>query len=109
MSVRVCPSEIVQAPVEIVWDLLTNPAGYGQFWDFTVERVEPQGPAAPGQLIAGWSRALCRRWRIEGEILKVDAERHEIRFLMSLPFGIIGDNRLLCTRVDERSCSLRFG
>ena len=109
MAVNVCPADRVQAPVGLVWDLLTHPAGYGRFWDLTVERVEPEGPAAPGQRFAGWSRALYRRWRLRGEVLEVDARRHRIRFRMSLPLGIVGDNRIACAPLDDRSCTLRFG
>src|SRR5438105_3998150 len=78
MSVNVCPTDRVQAPVEVVWELLMHPAGYGGFWQMTVERVEPEGPAAVGQRIFAWM--LCRRLRIDGEILEVDAVRHAIRF-----------------------------
>ena len=109
MAVNVCPADRVQAPVELVWELLMHPAGNGRFLDLTVERVEPEGPATAGQRFAGWTRALCRRWRIEGEALEVDAPRHQIRFRMSLPLGIVGDNRIVCTPIDTRSCTLRFG
>jgi hypothetical protein len=109
MAVNVCPADRVQAPVELVWELLMDPAGYGGFLDLTVERVEPEGPAAAGQQFVGWTRALCRRWRVEGEIIEVNAERHQIRFRTHLPFGIIGDNRITCTPIDARSCTLRFG
>jgi len=78
MAVNVCPADRVQAPVEVVWELLMHPAGYGGFWDMTVERVEPQGPATVGQRFFAWT--LCRRLRIDGEVLEVDAVRHAIRF-----------------------------
>jgi hypothetical protein len=52
MAVNVCPADQVQAPVELVWELLMHPAGYGRFLDLTVERVEPDGPAAAGQRFA---------------------------------------------------------
>lgn len=109
MAVNVCPADRVQAPVEVVWELLAHPAAYGGFLDLTVERVEPAGPAAAGQRFVGWSRALCRRWRVEGEVVEVDAARHTIRFRTSLPLGIVGDNHLSCTPVDATSCILRFG
>lgn len=109
MPVNVCPADQVQAPIELVWDLLTHPAKYGEFWDLTVERVEPDGPAAPGQRLTGWSRAMCRRWHFEGQINEVDALRHVIRFRMSLPLGIVGDNRLMCSPLDDRTCFVRYG
>ena len=109
MAVSVCPADRVQAPVEVVWSLLMNPDGYGQFFDLTIERVEPAGPAAPGQRFVGWSRALCRRWSIVGEVAEVDERRHAIRFHTSLPFGIMGDNRISCTPIEAGTCMLRYG
>jgi hypothetical protein len=107
MSVNVCPADRVQAPVEIVWDLLMHPTEYGQFWDMTVERVEPEGPASVGQRI--FASLLCRRLRIDGEVLEVDPVRHAIRFRMTLPFGLVGDNRISCSPIDAGSCMLRYG
>jgi hypothetical protein len=107
MAVNVCPADRVQASVEVVWELLMHPAGYGGFWDMTVERVEPEGPAAVGQRFFAWT--LCRRLRIDGEILEVDAVRHAIRFHTTLPFGLVGDNRIACSPIDAGSCMLRYG
>jgi uncharacterized protein YndB with AHSA1/START domain len=109
MTLSVCPADRVEAPVELVWQLLMHPAGYGGFWDLTVDRVEPEGPAAAGQRFVGWTRALCRRWRIDGEVLEVDAERRQIRFRTAFPLGIVGDNRIACTSIDGGSCMIRFG
>jgi hypothetical protein len=109
MVLNVCPADTVRAPVERVWELLMQPAEYGRFWDMTVERVEPEGPATVGQTFAGWSRALCRRWRIAGEIQEVDAQRHQILFRLTLPFGLLSSNRIMCARIDEQSCTVRYG
>jgi hypothetical protein len=111
MTLNVCPADTVHAPVERVWDLLMQPAGYGRFWEFTVERVEPEGPAMVGQKFVGWTKPLCRRWRwrLNGEIQELDAERHHILFHMSLPFGLISSNRIMCARIDEQCCTLRYG
>jgi hypothetical protein len=109
MTLNVCPADTVHAPLERIWELLMQPAGYGRFWDLTVERVEPEGPATVGQKIAGWTRALCRRWQIDGEIQEVDKERHQILFRMSLPLGLISSNRIMCARIDEQSCLVRYG
>ena len=104
MAMNVCPADTVHAPVERVWDLLMQPAGYGRFWEFTVE-----GPAMVGQKFVGWTKPLCRRWRLDGEIQELDAERHHILFHMSLPFGLISSNRIMCARIDEQSCTLHYG
>ena len=44
--------------MESVWELLMEPAGYGRIWAFTVERVEPEGPAVVGQKLVGCVKAL---------------------------------------------------
>ncbi len=41
MTLNVCPADTVHAPLDRVWELLMHPAGYGRFWDLTVDRVEP--------------------------------------------------------------------
>jgi len=69
MAVNVCPADRVEAPVDVVWELLMNPAGYGGFWEMTVERVEPEGLAAAGQRFFAWT--LCRRLRIDGGFWKL--------------------------------------
>lgn len=107
MSVNVCPTDRVQAPVEVVWELLMHPAGYGGFWEMTVERVEPEGPAAVGQRI--FASLLFRRLRIDSEILEVDRVRHAIRFRTAMPFGMVGDNRISCKPIDAGSCLLSYG
>ena len=107
MAVNVCPADRVEAPVEVVWELLMNPAGYGGFWEMTVERVEPEGLAAAGQRFFAWT--LCRRLRVDGQILEVDAVRHTIRFHTTLPFGLVADNRIECSPIDAGSCMLRYG
>lgn len=109
MTVNVCPADRVEAPADVVWALLADPAGYERFWDFTVQSLDPPGPATAGQRFVGWSRALFRRWRFEGEILEVDPPRRQIRFRTILPFGVTGDNRIACTPIDARSCMLRYG
>lgn len=109
MAVSVCPADRVAAPAERVWELLTDPAGYGRFWDLTVDRVEPAGPAAVGQKFFARTRALGRWFRVEGEVVEVDAGRHAVAFRTSLPFGLVGHNRISCTPIDAASCVLRFG
>ena len=43
-----CPTEIVEAPVGVVWKLLTNLSGWGSIFDFRVTSVEPPGPVGQG-------------------------------------------------------------
>ena len=108
-GVSVCPAETVEASADAVWRLLMSPAGYGRFWDLHIVAVQPPGDAVAGQRISGWTRELCRRWPIDGEIVSVDAARRQIRFRMTLPFGVTSDNLISCTPLDPAQCLVRFG
>jgi hypothetical protein len=50
-----CPTALVHAPLDIVWALLTEPAGWKEFFDIRITRVVPPGSAVVGQRIYGES------------------------------------------------------
>lgn len=109
MTVSVCPAAIVAAPVETVWALLMQPEHYDEWWDAHTERVTPPGPAAPGQVITAWSKALGKKWDVSLTIEMVDVERHALRFRSAFPFGIRIVNQISCAPVDASSCRVQFG
>jgi hypothetical protein len=45
----------VNAPIDVVWNLLTDPAGWTAFFDIRITRVVPPGPAVVGQRFWGES------------------------------------------------------
>ncbi len=109
MSVSVCPAATVAAPVEQVWALLMQPETYDQWWDIHIERVTLPGPAAPGQVVSGWSKALGRRWPVSMAIESMNAEKHQMLLKTTLPLGIVVHNQISCARVDAASCRVQFG
>jgi hypothetical protein len=109
MTLNVCPADEVRAPIDIVSTLLTTTAAYGSLWDLTVDHIAPPGRAVAGQRIDGWARAFCRRWRVSGQIVDVDTANHTIQFRMTLPLGVVSDNRISCTPLDATRCLVRFG
>jgi len=52
MTLNVCPADTVHAPVERVWDLLMQPAGYGRFWELR--------PSASGRRVRPWLAEVRR-------------------------------------------------
>jgi hypothetical protein len=109
MPISVCPAAVVAAPVEEVWALLMRPERYDQWLDIHTERVTPPGPATPGQVVSGWSKALGRRWPVSMRIEHVDAEKHQMLLKTRLPLGVVGHNQISCARVDAASCRVQFG
>jgi hypothetical protein len=67
-----CPSAIVNAPIDVVWGLLMNTAGWGQFYDLRVMSVEPPGPAAPSQRLIGVPGRGLLPFRITFDFTDVD-------------------------------------
>src|SRR6478735_6703942 len=109
MDVSVCPAAAVRAPVETVWALLADPRWYGEWMDIHDVRATPAGPAQPGQVVAGWSRGLGRRWPVRVAVEVVEAERHRVRFTAALPLGLTSLNVITCTPLDAARCRVQFG
>jgi Polyketide cyclase / dehydrase and lipid transport len=109
MAVETCPADLINAPVEKVWSLLSDPSRYDGWWDAITTRIDPPGPAAANQTIQGWTQALGKRWMVNIRVESVDAERHQIRFRSTLPLGIGAMNHISCAAIDSATCRVQFG
>ena len=109
MTLSVCPVATVDAPVERVWALLADPASYAEWWDARTERIEPPGPATPGQVITASAIGLGRRWPVTLRVVGVDDTRHALDLRTALPLGIMLDNHLLCQPLDADTTRVTFG
>ncbi|GHO55772.1 SRPBCC family protein [Ktedonobacter robiniae] len=79
MGLTICPATVVAAPVESVWELLSEPTLYDEWWDAHTERIVPEGKASPGQVLHAHTRALGRRWKVALRIEAVKPEKHQIQ------------------------------
>jgi hypothetical protein len=52
MKYASCPTGVVNAPVEVVWTLLTHPEGWGDFYNVRITAADPAGPAVVGQTVS---------------------------------------------------------
>ena len=86
MGLTVCPAAVVAAPVESVWELLSEPTLYDVWWDARTERIVPEGKAAPGQ-----------------------PDKHQIQLHVTLPPGTVNETTITCTAIDTASCRVQFG
>ncbi len=64
MSVNICPAAVVAAPVESVWEILSDTNLYEEWWEARAERIVPEGKAVPGQVIDLSPSGLGRKWKI---------------------------------------------
>ena len=105
MGLSICPAAVVAAPVEIVWELLSDPVLRDTWWRVRTERVVPEGKASAGQVIY-LKNPLGRRGTLKVE--SVDPDKHQIHWLLS-GMGVINDQTTTCTALDAASCRVQFG
>lgn len=106
---HVGPAATINAPVELVWGLLSDPVGYGTWADSRVDAVSPPGSAQPGQVLTISARGLGKRWVVTNTVESVNSERHQTEFRVALPFGIAERSQISCAALDAHSCLVRFG
>jgi hypothetical protein len=83
-----CPTGIVNAPVELVWALLTHPEGWGNFWDLHVSTVDPTGPAVVGQTVLAESGPKFLRLKLRFRFAEIDSLNHKLGLDARFPFGV---------------------
>ena len=109
MIFTTCPITIVNAPVEKIWKMLSEPESYALWWDAQTRSVEPPGAAVPGQVIYAQTRAQGVSWKVTIRVEAVDAARQRLDLTTRLPLGITVHNHIACTPVGESACQVSFG
>ena len=103
-----CPTEIVEAPVAVVWKLLTNISGWGSFFDLRVTSVEPPGPAAKGQRMLGETGP---RWLHLGgsfEYTLIDETHYKFEMDVKLSLGLTVHEALDCVPLGDGRCRVNY-
>jgi hypothetical protein len=102
-----CPTAIVDASIEVVWNLLTNFAGWGNFYDVRVISVEPPGPAVIGQKMRGESGPRWLHLGVAFEFTRIEIHR-KLELDIKLPLGITVHEDLDCIPVDVNRCRVNY-
>jgi ligand-binding SRPBCC domain-containing protein len=100
MSLSLCPIATVNAPLEKVWSLLSEPASYALSWDAETRAIAPAGPAQAGQRMNARSRALGKWWDVEIAVDGAEAPNHQLDLTTQLPFGITVQNHISVNALD---------
>jgi len=103
-----CPTALVEAPIDVVWGLLMNTAGWGKFYDLKVLSVDPPGPAAPGQRLIGNPGPSFLPMRITFNFTEVDPVNHRLGIDGRLPLGIKVREDMNLIRVDDVRCRVNY-
>ena len=108
-TLSVCPSAVIEAPIDRVWDLVTRPEGFDLWTDARLVVAEPAGRASAGQELHLVTRALGWTFAVRISVREVDPERHRVGFLVALPFGVVNDQVMTLAEAGEGRTLVRFG
>src|SRR6476469_2992897 len=109
MGLSVCPSAVVEAPVEVVWANLVEWERYAEWTDAYVVHSEPDGPAAVGQTVYFAGKVFSRALHFTFKVQEVNAERHQIGLHVYFPFGLQEKPHIACYPIDATSCRVQYG
>ena len=104
-----CPTAIVKAPIEVVWQLLTEPSRWDEFFDVRRVTVTPPGSASVGQVVRAESGPRLLRLKISFQFLEIEQSRHRLLINVDLPLGIIVREDLNCMPFEEDQCRVNYG
>jgi uncharacterized protein YndB with AHSA1/START domain len=99
---EVCPTDVILAPAERIWCLLTDPHELAKWTGANL--VEAPGPA-----VSAGDHLVFRTgmFRINFDVVAVQAPRRLI-FDVALPFGLRNREQIEITRINAGSCRTTF-
>jgi uncharacterized protein YndB with AHSA1/START domain len=99
---EVCPTDVILAPVERVWRLLTDPQELAQ-WSGT-KLVD-----GPARAMSAGDRLVLRKGplHVTFEVLDMQAPR-QLTLDIALPFGVKNREQIQITPIDANSCRTTF-
>src|SRR3984893_10254262 len=100
-----CPTAVINAPVDVVWALLIEPAAWGGVFDVRVGSIGPPGPAIVGQKIGGETGP---RMKLTFRMIEIDLDHHRLRLDVNLPLGLTVHEGLSCTPLDVDHCRVSY-
>ena len=107
VTVVSCPTDMVGASADAVWELLTRPELYDRWTGADLVSVVPPGQAHPGQRIDFRVRALGRTWPVRFEVGDL-RDRESLELNVFMPLGIVNRELVVLSRIDEAHTRLTF-
>ena len=107
--VTVCPATTIDAPIEVVWPLVTDPHSVGDWADVRFEAAEPDGPVHIGQRWHFSTPALGRRWPVTMTVTNVSADCQSLALDVALPLGIRNEEHMTLARLADGRTRVQFG
>jgi hypothetical protein len=105
----ICPTDVVEAPVGVVWRLLMDPAGWGGVFDVRIIRVDPPGPARVGQQVHAESGPKLLRLGVGFEFTRIDETQHRLGMEVRFPFRVTVTEDMNCAPLGDDRCRVTYG
>ncbi len=105
MSIVTCPTDLVGAPADRIWDLLTLPAEL-ELWSGTRVVDGPRRRLAAGDdlhLGAG----IAYRFRVRFHFVRTESPQ-ELALEIFLPFGVVNHEVVQITPAGTHACRVTF-
>jgi hypothetical protein len=103
-----CPTSIVDAPVELVWQLLTSPEGWGDFYNVRITAVDPAGTAVVGQTVFAESGPQFLHLKLQFRFTDIDALNYKLGLDARFPLGVTVRENLTCVPLGEKQCRVNY-
>ena len=108
MKYATCPTGVVNAPVEVVWTLLTHPEGWGDFYNVRVTAADPAGPAVVGQTVFAQSGPEFLHLKLQFRFTEIDALNYKLGFDARFPFGVTVREDMSCIPLGQQQCRVNY-
>ena len=92
---------VVEAPVGVVWKLLTNISGWGSIYNVRVISVEPPGPAAKGQRMLAEPGLRWLHLGMSFEYTLIDETHYQLELDARFPLGMTVHEALDCVPLED--------
>ena len=105
MAIQICPTKIVEAPVDRVWRLLTMPSDLQRWSGLKIVKGPDREIAKGDQLVfrAGLGGLLEIRFHV------MDLERsRRMAIGVQFPFGIVNDEVIIITPQPNGACRVTY-
>jgi hypothetical protein len=87
-------------PFEVVSVFLTEPHGWGTFFDLHIVSISPAGTGRVGQTLTAEAVRWLLNFKLALKFLVIDAFRYGLRLEAKLPFAVAVHEDLSCIALD---------
>lgn len=105
MSITTCPTEIVDAPAQRVWDLLTRPEELAQ-WSGAGLLEGPERPVQPGDILV-LSVGLAGPLKVRIEVKEMEPPRR-LALDVRLPLKVVNHEVVVVTPIEPGRSRVTF-